>query len=164
MFCPQCGAEEHPDQNYCRQCKLALSAVRLAMEGRVDEALKKLKEGESTLRKGFIIFGILILATIIAAIRSGPFEIAVWPLTFQITHWWVALICSILFGIPVILVGLARLLHAKRLLDPRHQKNSLAVGGTGHEGKPLHSAPRTLTENTTLELKPTEQVHQRPPE
>lgn len=152
MFCPRCSTESGPAQSYCRQCGLTLSTVRLAMEGRVDEALTKLKKGKSALRKGFIIFTFFLLAAIVSLLRSGPFEIAIWPLTFQITHWWVAVICSLLLGIPVILVGLSRLRRAERLLDAHAEGSRRAVEEVDRTEALPPAAPGSVIEDRTQKL------------
>jgi hypothetical protein len=118
----------------------------------VDEAITRLKKGESALRKGIIIFSLFLLATIIAVLRSGPFEIAIWPLTFQITDWWVAVICGLLFGVPVILIGLSRLRHAERLLNAHEEGSRRAVEGADHAEALPPTAPGSVVEDRTLKL------------
>src|SRR5262245_40931853 len=64
MFCPACGSDNDGDKKYCRSCGQPLSAVRLALDGRVDAAIK-MSEGERRLkphrvRVGLGIFLILV--------------------------------------------------------------------------------------------------------
>jgi len=64
MFCPQCGSENEREKKYCRSCGQPLSAVRLALEGRVDAAIR-MSEGEQRptayrVRVGIGVFFILV--------------------------------------------------------------------------------------------------------
>jgi hypothetical protein len=64
MYCPQCGSENDPDKKYCRSCGLPLSAVRLALEGRVDAAIRMSEDEQRPrayrVRVGIAVFLILI--------------------------------------------------------------------------------------------------------
>ena len=103
MFCPQCGASNERDQKFCRQCGQALTAVRLATEGRVDEALEKLKKGADSLAAGAInlaifssfAFVVTLLATIFDA-PQGP-----WPI--------LNIVIGLAIGIPLTVRGIIRL-------------------------------------------------------
>ena len=76
MFCPQCGSDNDADKKYCRSCGQSLAAVRLALEGRVEAAMK-MSEGEQRLtphriRMGLAVFLIAVaLATIFSGGRIG---------------------------------------------------------------------------------------------
>ena len=76
MFCPQCGSENDVDKRYCRSCGQELSAVRLALDGRVEAAIK-MSEGERRptphrIRVGLAIFAMAIgIATIISGGSIG---------------------------------------------------------------------------------------------
>lgn len=73
MFCPQCGSDNDADKKYCRSCGQPLAAVRLALDGRIDAAIK-LSDGEQRLktyrvRVGLAIF--LILVGLLTIFTSG---------------------------------------------------------------------------------------------
>ncbi len=76
MFCPECGSENDRDKKFCRSCGQPLAAVRLALDGRVQAAIK-MSEGEQRLtphriRIGIAVFLILVgLATIFTGGRIG---------------------------------------------------------------------------------------------
>lgn len=117
MFCPQCGASNERDQKFCRQCGQALTAVRLATEGRVDEALEKLKKGADSLAAGAInlaifssfAFVVTLLATIFDA-TQGP-----WPI--------LNIVIGLAIGIPLTVRGIIRLGRARKILEAEDQKN-----------------------------------------
>ena len=76
MFCPECGCDNDAQKNYCRKCGQPLAAVRLAMEGRVDEAAKSIdgeqRVGTYRIRTGLGIFLILVaISTIFTAGKFG---------------------------------------------------------------------------------------------
>ena len=75
MFCPQCGSDNEAQKNYCRKCGQPLAAVRVAMEGRVDEATKSI-DGEQRvwryrIRSALGVF--LIVAAISTIFTAGKF-------------------------------------------------------------------------------------------
>jgi hypothetical protein len=76
MFCPQCGSDNDADKKYCRSCGQPLTAVRLALDGNVDAAIK-MSEGEQRpklhrIRMGIAVFLIAVaLATIFSSGRIG---------------------------------------------------------------------------------------------
>lgn len=163
MFCPQCGASNDRDQKFCRQCGQALTAVRLAIEGRVDEALEKLRKGEDSLAAGAInlvifssfAFLVTLFATIFDA-AQGP-----WPI--------LNIIIGLVIGIPLTVRGVLRLERARKILEAEDQKKRAGDELTDRAKVSLPeapitaptSAPRTtpasVTEHTTYELKPPEQ-------
>ncbi|HSE32418.1 MAG TPA: zinc ribbon domain-containing protein [Pyrinomonadaceae bacterium] len=76
MFCPECGSDNDADKKYCSNCGQPLSVVRLALDGRVDAAIK-MSDGEQRLktyrvRLGIGVFLILVgLLTIFTGGRIG---------------------------------------------------------------------------------------------
>jgi len=76
MFCPKCGSDNDADKKYCRSCGQPLAAVRLALDGRVEAAIK-MSESEQRptphrIRIGLAIFLIAVaLATIFTGGRIG---------------------------------------------------------------------------------------------
>jgi hypothetical protein len=153
MFCPSCATENQPEQKYCRRCGQPLAGVHLALEGRVDEAIKTLRIGEKTPRVKFLLLAaalLLLSITTIHALRTGA------PLAFLLMP-----ACGLLLGL---LIGLSKrafkLWHVKRLLNARVEFRSLtansvaspdfAIASNSSAAKPL--VPVSVTENTTLEL------------
>ncbi len=65
MFCPKCGAQNRTDQKFCRNCGQSLPAVRLALEGKVDEAVAELKQAVEKLGSGLFTLSIFILLALI---------------------------------------------------------------------------------------------------
>lgn len=73
MFCPQCGSENDADKKFCRSCGQPLSSVRLALDGRVDAAIK-MSEGEQRLTPYRIRIGVgvfLIVVGILTIFTGG---------------------------------------------------------------------------------------------
>lgn len=67
MFCPECGADNRRQQQYCRNCGVSLRSVFLAIEGRVDEASNLLTNNFSRLSGGIVT---ILIFTVIALISS----------------------------------------------------------------------------------------------
>jgi hypothetical protein len=152
MFCPQCSTENEADQSYCRKCGLPLSAIRLAVDGRVDQALTKLKKSEKSLRNGIIVSILLLAVTLYAAVRSGPFEIVIDPLVLRVSNWLVGLVTSVVIGLPIVVIGLVRLRRARQLLEaPDEGDRPLVIESRGAVALPA-ATPITVTEDTTLKL------------
>lgn len=152
MFCPRCGTENKSEQSYCRQCGLTLPAVRLALEGRVDEALIKLRKGSGSLSGGVIIFIIGLLNALVngyfAAWQSAAFSI----------------IAGFVIGVPLAMVGMARIRQAKHLLNSQKESKSLQAAQSDRTSNLLPEVPaadalnpkppisNSVVENTTLKL------------
>lgn len=157
MFCPRCATENKLEQRYCRQCGLTLPAVRLALEGQIDEAIKKYKKSESAFDWAFVV---LLIGGVNAAINAF---FHAWP---------VAIISGALgfvFGIILILVAMSRMGKASKLLNPPEKKDepaNLALNQPEHaanaalppapvteELKRRPARPPSVVENTTMKLK-----------
>ena len=142
MYCPKCGVENESGQGFCRGCGLSLPAVRLAAEGRVEEALAKLSKGAGSISGGALIFVIGLLNALVngyfAAWQSAVFS---------------ALVGSAV-GVPLVAAGLARVGRAKRLLSPEEDSKELAGAGraTTDALNPGPTGPGSVTEHTTLKL------------
>ena len=156
MFCPRCATENKKEQRYCRQCGLTLPAIRLALEGRVDEAIQKYKKSEGALDWGFIIL-------LIGGLNAGANAFfRAWPPAIF------SGVIGFVVGITLILVGLSRMGQASKLLNPPEKKvepDTQELNQPGHANSALPPAPITeelkqtparplsVVENTTLELK-----------
>lgn len=64
MFCPRCSAQNRLEQKFCRNCGLSLSSVRLAVEGKLDEAKAELKRSHDNLGPAVGTLGVFILAAL----------------------------------------------------------------------------------------------------
>lgn len=72
MFCPECGSENDLEKRYCRRCGKSLASVRLAVDGRLEEAAKAVKgEQRPILYRGRIVVGLLLILIAIATIATG---------------------------------------------------------------------------------------------
>jgi hypothetical protein len=163
MFCPQCGSSNNLDQKFCRQCGKALTAVRLAMEGRVEEALEKLRKGEDWLATGAInlaIFSSIAFLVMFLGPYFKGFEGDRWPL--------INIILGLAIGLPLIIRGVRRLEHARKILEAEDQKKRAANGLDNRpEALPeapitastlaTHTTPASVTEHTTYDLEPPDQ-------
>ena len=154
MFCPSCATENQPEQKYCRRCGQPLAAVHLALEGRVDEAIKTLRIGEKAPRVKFVLLAaalLLLSITTIHALRTGA------PLAFLLMPAW-----GLLLGL---LIGLSkrafRLRRVKRLLNAGVEFKSLTANVAANRdlalasnsSAPKEPVPVSVTENTTLDLR-----------
>lgn len=156
MFCPRCTTENKREQRYCRQCGLTLTAIQLALEGRVDEAIQKYKKSENMLDWGFVIL-------LIGGLNVG---------VNAFFHAWLPAILSgvigFVVGITLVLIGLSRMGHASKILNPPDKKvepDSLPPVQTERSNSALPAAPITeelrespapppsVVENTTIRLK-----------
>jgi uncharacterized membrane protein YuzA (DUF378 family) len=156
MFCPRCATENKNEQRYCRQCGLTLSTIRLALEGQVDAAIQKYKKCENTLDWGFII---LLIGGLNAGINAF---FRAWPVVIF------SGVIGFLVGITLILIGLSRMGHATKMLNPpekkvepetnalnqpEHANSALAPAPITEELRRTPARPPSVIENTTLELK-----------
>ncbi|HEX8845694.1 MAG TPA: zinc-ribbon domain-containing protein [Pyrinomonadaceae bacterium] len=155
MFCPQCATENQKEQRYCRQCGVPLTAVRLAVEGRVEEALKRYKKSENLISWGLILASIgLVNAGINAFLHA--WQSAVFSAGF-----------GLVLGITLIVWGLNRLGNASKLLTPPEKdetKTSPVLAQSENAALPpapiteelisRPARPPSVVENTTIKLKP----------
>ncbi len=161
MFCPRCSAQNKLEQKYCRQCGLSLPGVRLALEGKIDEAAATIEKDFDKLASGVITFAIFALIALVSSFFSG-FNAAI------------NLILGLLIAGPMIYRGLKRLDRAIKLIDPKEQKQKQISEPADHESlsqmapanaalppvpdtDPLLSTPPpgSVAEHTTLNLKQT---------
>jgi uncharacterized membrane protein YvbJ len=66
MYCPDCGTINENKPRFCRKCGRSLTAIQLATDGRVDEAIIKFKKSEHLLGTGLVIFAIFVLAALVS--------------------------------------------------------------------------------------------------
>jgi hypothetical protein len=156
MFCPRCATENKLEQRYCRQCGLTLPAVKLALEGDVDEAVGSLKKSKTALEWGLII---VVLGLLNAGINA-------------FFHAWQSAIFSgavgLLVGKMLILIAMLRIWRADKLLNPPEKKvepEAPAINQSDYAATTLPPAPITeeirrtpapphsVIENTTIKLK-----------
>jgi hypothetical protein len=158
MFCPKCAAENDPEQAYCRQCGQRLSGVRLALEGRADQSLEKLKSGEKVISGG----GAALAAFTLIAVAIALLGILVHDLSFGYIAF-INLLLGALTGLPLVYLGKARLKRAAYLLvrpdadptharlDPTSPKNDLLTAEL-NAGLARPQLQGSVTEHTTLDL------------
>ncbi len=149
MFCPGCATENGSEQGFCRRCGLSLSGVRMASEGRLDEALLKLGKGSGRISAGLVVILIGLLNVLI---------------NNALDAWMAAYISGALgtaVGVPLVATGLSQVKQAKRLLNPSEDVKGLPGAGRSGEAladattralKPGDAAADSVTEHTTLEL------------
>lgn len=150
MFCPKCGAQNQPEQKFCRQCGLALTNVQRVLDGSLDELLEKAKLGGDKLAGSavnFLIFSaIAFLCVVLSSGRS--FTAAV------------NLLLGFLFGIPALYKGIKAVKAIEKMLDGKEAKRELAAPAnkplaTAAQTAPslsLPSEPASVTEHTTYKL------------
>lgn len=155
MFCPQCSAENNLEQKYCRRCGLQLTAARMALQGVVDEALTRYKQGAMLLSGGSIF---LILSALVALANIFLNSVA----------WNYGVIINLLIGlivtVPITGIGVVRLRRAQRALQPKDEMGQMAGDGSQRGDAPVapgHPTDRLLspvtvqdsiTEGTTRHL------------
>lgn len=160
MLCPRCGTENNLEQSYCRQCGLALSIVRLAVEEHADEAWEKMRNARKTLLSGTGISAmqilILILGHMIGAI-GGKF-LVITPFDLIVLG-----ILSII-GMPLIVKGVVEIERANNLLSGKDKTGKSSLANLKRSTTALPSAdtvnsldaslhfPDSVTEQTTVHL------------
>ena len=149
MFCPACATENGSEQGFCRRCGLSLSAVPIASEGRLDEALLKLGKGSGRISAGLIV----ILVGLLNALINNALD--AWMMAYLSGGLGTAI------GATLVAKGLSQVKQAKRLLNPSESVKGLP--GPPRAGEALAGAPTralrpggtpagSITEHTTLEL------------
>ena len=148
MFCPRCSTENDSQQSYCRSCGQALSAVRLALEGHVDQALTTLRNEQkvSIYRIRLVASALLILIALATLFTGGRFGLA------NVGSAAILLIITLIFFLQLALKSrrVARLLNPEA--EPSGLPTSLPDARTNALHAPLHTVPESVTERTTLKL------------
>src|SRR5262245_61784666 len=95
MFCPRCGAQNKAEQKFCRQCGLSLSAVKLALEGTVDEVAVTIEKDFDRLASGILALVIFMVVALVSGFFSS-------------TNAAIILILGLLIAGPIIYRGVKR--------------------------------------------------------
>ena len=157
MYCPKCSTKNEPEQKYCPRCGLTLAPVRLALEGRAEEALEKFRKGKESIYGSAMTLGIWSGCAVINTLLI--------PSPWNMYVAGVNLALGLLIAAPMAVTGYARLSRAERVLDrkvdpghaledqSRHSELPLPKPSTTN---PLFSSPPahgSVTERTTRNLK-----------
>ena len=156
MYCPRCSARNQSEEKYCRQCGLPLGGVRLALEGRAEEAASQYKKGGGLLSAGAIILAVCVLIALLNFFLSSE------PGSYGVL---INLLIGLLVALPMIVAGMVSVSRAERLLNDKGLKVSLTGEQTdepallppaGRQSDlPVESlsSPNSVTEQITLKLK-----------
>jgi hypothetical protein len=112
MFCPKCGAQNKDEQKFCRGCGQSLSALQMAMEGRLEETGQILTRGFDKLAAGAVT--LIIFTTI--ALATSMFS----PFTAIIN-----LALGLIIGAPMVFIGAKELQTTIKQLEPKERAKSL---------------------------------------
>jgi hypothetical protein len=157
MFCPQCSAQNDGQQKFCRQCGLPLTAVRLAFEGRTEEALERSRKGKSY----FVGAGLTLALCTLAALLNIFLASMPWALYLVIAN----LVVGLAVAVPTAIAGYLNLSRAERALNPANQSGRRVEPGPQSSNSALPPAqvtdpvfsgslpPGSVTEQTTLNLR-----------
>jgi hypothetical protein len=157
MFCPRCGTQDKLEQVFCRQCGQSLSGVRLAVQGSPVKSLEALKAGEKLIHGGGNTITVFALAALAISIISVFLTGATYNISIIIN-----LLLGLAIGIPLTLVGRAKLKRATQLLSQTQQESGPSLPDRTPESveqltdleADLYSLPAqgSVTEHTTLDL------------
>lgn len=153
MFCPRCGTENDLEKSYCRSCGQALSSVRLALEGRVDQAITTLKNERkvSVQRVRGAASALIILTALATLFTGGRIGFA------NVGSAAILLIVTLIFFLHLALKSrrIARLLNPeaeRRDLMTNPLATSLPEARTTTLHSDVHKTPVSVAERTTLKL------------
>ena len=156
MFCPRCATENNSELKFCRNCGQALASVRLALDGRVDQAITNLKsEQKLAIHRVRIVISVFLILTALATLLTGG-RVGI----VNVASAAVLLIITLIFFLHLAL----RTRRVARLLDPETQSGDLKIDQMKSSGSSLPEAktavlnvsaaetPMSVAERTTLKL------------
>ncbi|MFN0108745.1 MAG: zinc-ribbon domain-containing protein [Blastocatellia bacterium] len=113
MFCPKCGTQNKDEQKFCRGCGQSLSAMQLALEGRLEETVQTLTKNFDKLASGGLT--LIIFTTIaLAATLFSPFTAII------------NLALGLIIGAPMVFIGAKQLQAAIKQLETKERAKSLS--------------------------------------
>src|SRR5262245_52636550 len=115
MFCPRCGAQNKTEQKFCRNCGASLTAVRLAIEGKVDEVAASMEKDIERIANGALT---LVIFTGIALLASS----------FSVVNATVNLILGLSIGGTLLYKGFKRANRTIKLITPTEAQKPLGKG------------------------------------
>jgi len=157
MYCPKCSAQNEPEQKYCPHCGLTLAPVRLALDGRAEEAIAKFQRGKKSIYGSGMTLGIWSgCALINTLLIPGPWNVYVAGVNLGL---------GLVIAVPMAISGLVRLSGAEGVLDRKGQPGHALDDQSRHSELPLPKpsstnplfsrapAPGSVTEHTTRKLR-----------
>lgn len=155
IFCPRCATENGVDQAFCPQCGQGLSGILWVLEGNVAESQKRLEAAEKLIKAG----NSTLIAFISIAVTIAILGLAIGNSTLS-TIAMINVLGGALIGFPLMLVGNAKLIKAKRLVSQADLNNRQAITGTSRKRLitsqtselPTPASHGSITEHTTLNL------------
>ncbi len=156
MFCPKCGTQNKDEQKFCRGCGQSLSAMQLALEGRLEETVQTLTKSFEKLASG----GVTLMIFTVIALAATLFS----PFTAIIN-----LALGLIIGAPMVFIGAKQVQTAIKQLELKERAKALpkaehaAIAFTDAPQKSLPAVPDTdplainptpvsVTEHTTHHL------------
>jgi hypothetical protein len=157
MYCPKCGIENQLEQKYCRGCGHQLAGHRVVLEGNFEEAVANLKKGAAITAAGILVAGICKLNILLNWFAPNAGNVGV----------VVNIIIALTIALPLLLVGIRRLVRAASLLSPKEKSKTQPLEesdvatiemNTAPVAGAIAPAPVSVTEHTTLNLKEPEEA------
>ncbi|HKX32535.1 MAG TPA: zinc-ribbon domain-containing protein [Blastocatellia bacterium] len=130
MFCPRCGAQNKAEQKYCRQCGLSLSAVKLALEGTVDEVAVTIEKDFDRLTSGVMALVIFMVVALVSGFFSS-------------VNAAINLILGFLIAGPLIYRGIKRVQGSIRSMVAREESQKRVKELARHETPDLSNVTST---------------------
>jgi hypothetical protein len=155
LFCPRCATENGLGQRFCRQCGQSLYGIQWVLDGNLEESQRRLTAADKWFRAG----NSTLIAFISIAIMIAIIGVAVGNPTLGVIAM-INVLTGAVIGLPLVFVGTAKLIKAKRLASKADVSPRADLQG-GFEkqlpapqtSKVTGSVPRSsVTEHTTLNL------------
>src|SRR5687767_4230840 len=157
MYCPKCSAQNEPEQKYCPHCGLTLAPVRLALDGRAEEAIAKFQRGKKSIYGSAMTLGIWSgCALINTLLIPSPWNVYVAGVNVAL---------GLLIAVPMAITGFVRFSRAEGVLDRKVDAGHALEDRSQYSELPLPKpsttnplfsrppAPGSVTEHTTRNLK-----------